>query len=162
MAVGLGAGAAGITLMGHVTAWLYAVESEQDRLREHAVRPGWPHELAAARLARLVGAEIPPARLGLAGTAVHYLVGMAWGPLYGVLRQRGVEPLPATLLTGLSLFAIVDEGLTPALGVSAPNHAYPLATHLRGLAGHLAFGLGTATASETLAWLIAGASSHRR
>ncbi len=47
--------------------------------------------------------------------------------------------------------AIVDEGLTPALGFSAPNLGYPLATHLRGVIAHLVFGLAVAAATET-AW----------
>jgi hypothetical protein len=46
---------------------------------------------------------------------------------------------------------IVDEGLTPALGFSAPNRAYPLAAHARGVASHLAFGLALAAVTET-AW----------
>jgi hypothetical protein len=46
---------------------------------------------------------------------------------------------------------IVDEGLTPALRFSAPNRAYPLATHLRGFVAHLAYGLTVAAVTET-AW----------
>jgi len=37
---------------------------------------------------------------------------------------------------------VVDEGMTPLMGFSAPNRAYPLSTHLRGFAAHLAFRLG--------------------
>ncbi len=48
---------------------------------------------------------------------------------------------------------IVDEGMTPALGFSAPNSAYPLVTHLRGFVAHLAFGLGVAASAETIYWL---------
>jgi hypothetical protein len=44
---------------------------------------------------------------------------------------------------------IADEMMTPALGFSAPNRAYPLATHLRGFAGHLVFGLAVAAVTET-------------
>lgn len=43
---------------------------------------------------------------------------------------------------------IVDEGMTPALGFSAPNRAYPLSTHLRGFVAHLAFGVGVAAIPE--------------
>ncbi len=32
--------------------------------------------------------------------------------------------------------------MTPALGFSAPNRAYPLSTHLRGFVAHLVFGHG--------------------
>lgn len=44
--------------------------------------------------------------------------------------------------------AIVDEGPTPAVGFSAPNNAYPFATHLRGVVARLAFGLAVAAVTE--------------
>jgi hypothetical protein len=44
----------------------------------------------------------------------------------------------------------VDEGLTPALGLSAPNLDYPLSTHLRGFLGHLAYGAAVAATAELL------------
>jgi len=43
--------------------------------------------------------------------------------------------------------------MTPLLGFSAPNRAYPLVTHLRGFAAHLAFGLGVAGTVEAIYWL---------
>ena len=50
------------------------------------------------------------------------------------------------MLNSLSL--VVDEGLTPALGLSASNRAYPLATHLRGFLAHLVWGAAAALAAE--------------
>jgi hypothetical protein len=44
---------------------------------------------------------------------------------------------------------VADEMMTPALGFSAPNRAYPLSTHLRGFVAHLVFGLGVAATTET-------------
>ncbi len=52
---------------------------------------------------------------------------------------------------------IVDEGITPLAGFSAPNRVYPAATHLRGLAAHLVYGLAVAAVTET-AWAL----RHRR
>jgi uncharacterized membrane protein YagU involved in acid resistance len=69
-------------------------------------------------------------------------LGLSWAPVYVVLRRLiGVGPLAAGLATGLALWAGFDEGLVPALGFSASNRAYPLSTHLRGLVGHLVYGL---------------------
>jgi hypothetical protein len=48
----------------------------------------------------------------------------------------------AGLVTGASLSLLINEGLTPLLGFSAPNRAYPLVTHLRGFVAHLVYGLG--------------------
>jgi hypothetical protein len=49
----------------------------------------------------------------------------------------------------MSLMA--DEMMTPALGFSAPNRAYPVATHVRGVIAHLMFGLAVAATTE-LGW----------
>jgi hypothetical protein len=45
---------------------------------------------------------------------------------------------------------ILDEALTPAMGFSAPDRDYPMATHIRGFAAHLLFGAVIATAAELL------------
>lgn len=47
--------------------------------------------------------------------------------------------------------AVVDEGLTPALGFSASNRAHPAAAHLRGAVANLVFGLAVAAVTEA-AW----------
>jgi uncharacterized membrane protein YagU involved in acid resistance len=74
---------------------------------------------------------------------------MAWGPLYCLLRRHGgMRPLGAGLVAGTALSLVVDEGLTPALGLSAPNRAYPAATHVRGFLAHLVWGAAAALAAE--------------
>ena len=61
-----------------------------------------------------------------------------------------MNPLVASLTAAMTLFAVVDEGLTPTLGLSAPNREYPLSTHLRGFLGHLAYGAAAAATAEVL------------
>ena len=86
--------------------------------------------------------------------AFHYGLGVGWGPVYTLLRPfTGMNPVLAGLLAGTSLWAIVDEGLTPALGWSAPNRAYPVSTHVRAFVGHLVYGLVAAAGAELLYWL---------
>ncbi len=68
-------------------------------------------------------------------------------------RWTELGPIQAGLLTGAVQSLLVDEGLTPLLGFSAPNRDYPLVTHLRGVVAHLAYGLGIAATAETLYWL---------
>jgi uncharacterized membrane protein YagU involved in acid resistance len=63
--------------------------------------------------------------------------------------------LPAGIATGLTLFVIVDEGLNPIIGSSAPPQAYPVVSHVRGFVGHLAYGLALAATVEAL-WLLLG------
>lgn len=56
---------------------------------------------------------------------------------------------------GSAMSLIADEAMTPALGFSAPNRAYPLVTHLRGYLAHLAFGLAVAGVTEA-GWCLRG------
>ena len=65
-------------------------------------------------------------------------------------RVLHLNPIVAGLVAALALFLVVDEGLTPALGLSAPDRAYPLSTHLRGFLGHLAYGAAAAATTEVL------------
>jgi len=90
----------------------------------------------------------------LATYVFHYGLGMSWGPPYAFLRRwTDLGPVSAGLLTGAAMSLLVDEGMTPLLGFSASNRDYPLATHLRGFAAHLVFGLGVAGTVETIYWL---------
>lgn len=159
--VGLISGYAGTKVMEPVSMKLYEWESEEDRQREDAVRPGPPYEIAARKASRLLGLQPGDEQIEAAGLVFHYGLGMSWGPVYLVLRRlTGLNPVATGLLTGGAMSLIVDEGMTPALGLSAPNSAYPLVTHLRGIVAHLGFGLGVAATAEVLVWL--GRNAGRR
>ena len=151
VAVGIVSGYAGTKVMEPVAMGLYKLEPEAARRQEDAVRPGPPYEIAARKTTDLLGIDLEEEQLKKAGMAFHYGLGMSWGPVYTILRRRtGLSPVAAGLLSGASMSLIVDEGVTPMLGFSAPNREYPLVTHLRGFAAHLAFGLGVAVTAEGL------------
>ncbi|XFF01805.1 pyruvate/2-oxoglutarate dehydrogenase complex, dihydrolipoamide dehydrogenase component (plasmid) [Streptomyces sp. L7] len=59
-----------------------------------------------------------------------------------------MRPVPAALVLGAAMSLIADELTTPMAGFSAPNRAYPLVTHLRGLLAHQVFGLAVAATCE--------------
>lgn len=152
--LGLVGGYVGTKVMEPVSMKLYEWESEEARRQEDAVRPGPPFRIAAEKTARVLGITLTEQQLNIASLFFHYGAGMSWGPVYNFLRQRtSLSPLRAGLLTGASMSLILDEGLTPALGFSAPNRAYPLVTHVRGFVAHLAFGLGVAATVESLVWM---------
>ena len=98
---------------------------EDARRREAQVSPGpSSSQVAARRIAERLGRPADDRRLAPAARAVHYGLGMAWGPVYCLLRRRfGMRPLAAGLAAGTALSLVVDEGLTPALGLSAPKRA---------------------------------------
>ncbi len=153
--VGMIGGYVGTKAMEQASMKLYELESEGDRKREDEVRPGPPYLIAARKITEGLGLELSEEQLEKVATYVfHYGLGMSWGPPYAFLRRRtSLGPVSAGLLTGALMSLIVDEGMTPLFGFSAPNRDYPLSTHLRGFAAHLAFGLGVAAMAETIYWL---------
>ena len=156
--IGLLAGFVGTKVMEPVSMKLYDMESEEDRQQEDAVRPGPPYKIAARKTADLLGRELTEEQEEQAGMAFHYGLGMSWGPVYTLLRRTtGMNPIAAGLATGAAMSLVVDEGITLALGFSAPNRAYPASTHLRGFVAHLAFGLGVAAAAELVGRLLGNA-----
>lgn len=150
-AIGLTAGLVATSLTGPIQNLLYRLTPESVKRREERVRPGSPTEVAARKLAGTLNARLDDGQIERAATAIHYGSGAPWGTVYAFLRrQSGMTPAGAALATGVSMSLILDEALTPAMGFSAPDRDYPLATHLRGFAAHLAFGALVAASAEIL------------
>lgn len=125
------------------------VESEADRQQEEQARPGPPPRVAADKMLRLAGIKVNEGQLDKAGTVIHYLLPTSWAPTYALIRRAtGLGPISAGLASGAAMSAIVDEGLTPLFGFSAPNREYPVSTHARAFAAHLVFGLAVAAVTE--------------
>ncbi len=152
---GMIGGYVGTKVLERVSMKLYEMESEEARRREDEVRPGSPPEIAARKTTQLLGLRLSDGVVGWLATYVfHYGLGMSWGVIYTLLRRwTKWNPVATGLGTGAAMSLIVDEGMTPMLGFSAPNRAYPLVTHLRGFVAHLAFSLGAAATAETIYWL---------
>jgi hypothetical protein len=140
------AGTAATWLMDAVTTAVQKLQPAEDAARERAA---WPNDQpSVVNLVDLVADHLAVrlderARVTAAGVA-HFALGGVPGAAYAVLRDR----LPALsagrgLLYGALLWAVNDEYLNARLGLSAPPGAYPLMTHVRGLIGHLALGVGT-------------------
>jgi uncharacterized membrane protein YagU involved in acid resistance len=150
-AAGVIGGYVGTKVMTPVTAKLQEMAPEADKQREKAVSPGSPYKIGAEKAASLVGIKLDEKQIETAAKAMPYTLGIGGGLLYVLLRRfLRMSPVMAGLLSGMALFVVVDEGLTPALGLSAPNLEYPLSTHLRGFLGHLAYGAAVAGTAELL------------
>ena len=124
-----------------------------ERVKEQEERLGpEPSSRAAARkICEGLGYRLDEQELELATMAVHYGTGLAWGPVYTLLRRHsGLQPLAAGFVTGAAMSLIMDEMLVPLLGCSPPNRAFPAATHLRGFLNHLVYGAAAALAAETI------------
>ncbi|MFN2563745.1 MAG: DUF1440 domain-containing protein [Gemmatimonadaceae bacterium] len=144
------AGAVATWAMGKVTTYLYEREDKAAREREDRARHGkTAYGVAAEKAARALGTELTDEeRDKKYGPAIHWALGVGAGALYGVLRPR-VESaaLARGLAFGTSFWLLMDETVTPAIGLTPGPAAFPWQTHARGLAGHLTYG---AVADATL------------
>ena len=156
VAIGLFAGLVATWATDLAQGPLRRATPEDIKRREARVRPGpSSSQVAARRIAERLGRPADDRRLRPVARAVHHGLGMAWGPVYCLLRRRGgMRPLGAGLVAGASLSLLVDEGLAPALGLSAPNRDCPPATHVRGFVAHLVWGAAAALTAEAAYRLI--------
>lgn len=134
-----------------------------EKLRE----PDYPDCSSAEQAARMavdsIGIQRTEQRIQLLKNLVHYGLGMAWAALYPALRRRAkLNPLAAGVIAGTSLSLVVDEVVCPRLGITAPNSAYPISSHARGLATHLVYGIAVAVTAEASSRAVAAVSARRR
>jgi hypothetical protein len=108
-----------------------------------------PEDDAAERLANAISVGISDRELtkhekDVAGTVLHYAMGVTSGALYGALAEAMLEATAgAGLPFGMAVWAIADEGIVPAVGLSKSPTEYPLSIHAYAISSHLVFGLTT-------------------
>lgn len=138
--------------MDHTLQLLYDREAPEARAREDRARRGIPAmEVLADRLA---GPPLTDDERQRGGTCLQWAMGIGAGVLYGALRDRlPARGLRRGLLYGVGFSLVVDELLTPALGLAPDPRAFPWQTHARGFAGHLVYGAAVEAAMEALTGL---------
>src|SRR3712207_1903366 len=135
-AIGYGASMA----MDQATGWYFGRQSEASRRREEEVAPGGAPVLVGKKLACLVGRDVSDEGAVKIGSLVHRSLGMTYGMAAAALARKGVAPLAAGVATGATAFVVVDEAFLSAF-FTPPPWAYPIESHLRGVVGHLGYGL---------------------
>lgn len=79
-----------------------------------------------------------------AGEVMHYVMGGVSGAIYGATAElTGVTTMGAGLPFGSAVWAIADDVVVPALGLSKSPTQYPLSTHAYALSSHWVYGLVT-------------------
>ncbi|HUR94022.1 MAG TPA: DUF1440 domain-containing protein [Gemmatimonadales bacterium] len=139
------AGGVATWVMGKVTTSLYEREDRWARRQEDDARGGKSsYGVAAEKAARAFGKPLKGEQGEQLGSAIHWGLGIGAGAVYAVLRRRfeSVGRI-AGVGFGTAFWALVDEGVVPALGLTPGPRAFPWQTHARGLAGHLTFGTVT-------------------
>lgn len=149
LATGLAAGYLATLLTDAVQKPLWQATPEREKQREPETRDGSSAMTAARKTAELAEADPDESSLHRVKSAIHYGLGAGWGLLYVLLRRNGgMGAMTAGMATGTALSLIVDEAINPALDITPPGDAYPMSSHLRGLAAHLVYGLGVAAVTE--------------
>jgi len=120
---------------------------------------------AADQLAEATtGEAIPDEKREAAGQVTHYASGALLGGLYGATAT--LYPAVRTGFGapfGAAVWAVADELVVPAAGLSKPPTQTPASTHLYALASHLLFG-AVLDGSQTLlqrGWESLGSRSGR-
>lgn len=139
------AGFGGALVMGKATTFMYEQQSDDAKEQEEDASYGVAYNVAAKKGAGLVGQDLSDEQAGRIGSGIHYALALGWVPVYMVARRRwGMTPFGAGVATGLSMAVLVDEVGNPLLGLTPPPQKYPLVSHLRGVAGHLVYGVSVA------------------
>jgi gas vesicle protein len=105
--------------------------------------------VAVEKAASMVGQELSDEEHKKLELILDFGLSMGAGATYALLRRR----IPAAdwhhgLVFGLVFWLLVDEVGNTVLGLTPPPRKFPWQTHMRGLAGHLVFGLVTETVLE--------------
>jgi hypothetical protein len=140
--VGAAAGYLAGKVMDQATTWFYERQSDASRQRESELLPEGAPMASAQKLAGRVGAEPTDEQAGQLATALHQYLGQGYGVAAATLTRRGTPPLAAGVGAGVGGFLLFDE-LANSLFFTPPPQAYPPESHLRGVVGHLTFGVVT-------------------
>ena len=147
------AGAVGVWALDQVTWAMWNREDPEALEQERQARPGGldPAHVMANRVAHTMGVELTPKQPNAAGMAVHYSLGVVPGALYGVLRHemKGLNTGHGALF-GLGLGILQDQLINSLIGTSGAPSDYPQEAHIRGLVGHVVYGVVTDMVLEML------------
>ncbi len=121
--------------------WEFATSTESF---DDAAAPGQ----VAAKVAGAVGLDLPDSTAGVATNVVHWLTGLGYGVVHGVLNHRR-PAVRGGLLTGAAAFANSYATLG-AIGVYQPIWEYDRDALTKDLSAHLVFGAVTGLAYRLL------------
>ncbi|MGF1471833.1 MAG: hypothetical protein ACFB50_08850 [Rubrobacteraceae bacterium] len=140
LGVGAAIGYGASRIMDRTTGWYFERQSETSRRREEEIAPGGAPVLAGKKIASMVGREVADEEAARIGLFVHRSLGVSYGMAATALVRAGMRPMRAGITTGAAAFLLVDEVVNSVM-FTPPPQAYPVESHLRGVVGHLAYGI---------------------
>jgi hypothetical protein len=152
LGIGAAIGYCSSRLMDQTTTWYLQHQSEASRRREEELAPGGAAILIGKKLGSIVGHDnVTDDQAAKIGLFVHRSLGVAWGVAAAALVRAGIRPMPAGIMLGAAVFLVVDEGANAAF-FTPPPQAYPIESHLRGVVGHLAYGVSVGAMLSMAQW----------
>ena len=107
----------------------------------------WEHASAPAKVGRKIledafGYEVPPEKIGLLTSVMHWGYGTSWGALYGLIQRAAPGPaVRSGTLFGAGVWAMSYLTLVP-MGIYEPPWKYQPQELALDLSYHLAYGAG--------------------
>lgn len=138
---GIIGGAIGTVVMGQVANLMYKLESEEKKKKEEELRKEPSYNVMVERIAKDVfGAHLSDEAKSKLGEAAHWGYGLAWGGVYGAVRNRVPGFSKAgSLPFGITFWFVGDEALNAVFKLTPPPQEFPIDAHLRGLVAHLVY-----------------------
>ncbi|HZP72431.1 MAG TPA: DUF1440 domain-containing protein [Gaiellaceae bacterium] len=152
LARGLVAGAAGTAVM---TAYQLAVAKAKGEPLSTPVPHRWADAPPPAQVAKKAADAVGEGRrftredVPMLTNAMHWLYGIGWGVVYGVLARNRPSPVASGVVFGLGVWAAAYAELVP-LGIYKPPWQYEPAELAVDGSYHLVYGLAVAGAFAAL------------
>jgi hypothetical protein len=149
----LGALARGLLAGAVGTAAMTAAQRIGSRLQASGgdEAPSWENAPAPAKVAKRIlegvfDRTVPAARIDVLTQVTHWLYGVAWGGVYGLVQETTLgRPTRTGLLFGAGVWGASYVALVP-MGIYEPPWRYPAATVAFDATYHLVYGEAVAAA----------------
>jgi hypothetical protein len=150
----LGALSRGLLAGGVGTAAMTAAQRIGSRLQSSGggdEGPSWENAPAPAKVAKRIlegvfDRTVPAARIDVLTQVTHWLYGVAWGGVYGLVQETTLgRPTRTGLLFGAGVWGASYIALVP-MGIYEPPWRYPAATVAFDATYHLVYGEAVAAA----------------
>lgn len=142
---GIVAGAvAGLVASFVMTKYQELTQSLTSRDDENSGKKSEPTTVKAANMIteNLFDHKLKKSEKEFAGEAMHYLMGGVSGAIYGAAAEYSdLAKSGAGFPFGSAVWAVADDVVVPALGLSKSPLKYPLSTHAYALSSHWVYGL---------------------
>jgi hypothetical protein len=126
--------------MDAATGAFYERQSDESKAREEEALRGGAVVATGRQIAAVMHMDADDEQARRVGLVTHQSVALMYGALAALLVGAGFRPFRVGVLTGFAALVLVDEALN-AVRLEPSPFAFPAEAHLRGVVGHVTFGV---------------------